>query len=147
MKGIAFSYWEDGWHAADIVEKKTFYGVAYDSWQAIQPPENMESIMAAIATGVRSKTIDGFTLFYQPTRKGWQMSIRRTGEPGWDIKLVTEAEAQSIFTMIQAAGHPDGPMTLKPLASWHAPIAVDPLKGSIARNAAARDANTAIWLS
>lgn len=43
----------------------------------------------------------GFTLFYNPTRKNWQMSVQPEGEPGWLVNQVTEERAQKVFRVLE----------------------------------------------
>lgn len=59
----------------------------------------------------RPQTIEGFTLF-QHYGKGWQMSVRRKGEAGWDVNIVTEEQAEAVLSMLERSGHPDGPWTV-----------------------------------
>jgi hypothetical protein len=60
----------------------------------------------------RPQTIEGFTLF-QHYGKGWQMSVRRKGEAGWDVNIVTEEQAEAVLSMLERSGHPDGPWTVR----------------------------------
>lgn len=66
-----------------------------------------------VAAGHRSQTLTGFTLFYQPTKQAWQMSVRRDKETGWDVGTIDEAKAQTILALLENSGHPDGPWTVK----------------------------------
>lgn len=62
---------------------------------------------------MRNPNLSGFTLFYHPG-KGWQMSVRREGEPGWCVSPnIPEEQAQSIFSLLETSGHPDGPWTVR----------------------------------
>lgn len=73
--------------------------------------------------GHRPKEISGFTLFWQSSvytkadgtktdGPGFQMSVRRKGEDGWDITIIPEAEAMKVFRLLENIGHPDGPWKL-----------------------------------
>lgn len=106
-KGIGYSYWPeiDEWRAVHIIERVGTFGHSENVWQSIESISALESMM-------REARLEGFTLFYQPTRKGWQMSVRRKGESGWDVKLVSEDQAQRLLAMLQPVGHPDGPVDL-----------------------------------
>lgn len=70
----------------------------------------------------RPREITGFTLFYQASQytradgtvkePGFQMSVRRKEEDGWDVKMITPEQASVIFRLLETSGHPDGPWTL-----------------------------------
>lgn len=60
------------------------------------------------AAGFRSRELQGFTLFLHEGR-GWQMSVRRVGENGWDVKIIPEEDAQRILALLGPVDHPDGP--------------------------------------
>lgn len=60
----------------------------------------------------RSRQLDGFTLFYHPGR-GWQMSVRRKDESGWDVKIIPDEQAAVILALLETSGHPDGPWNVK----------------------------------
>jgi len=57
---------------------------------------------------MRQPGISGFTLFEHPG-KGWQMSVRRDGETGWDVSIIPAEQAAVVLSMLEASGHPDGP--------------------------------------
>lgn len=59
--------------------------------------------------------IVGFSLFFNPTRKQWQRSIRYEGEPGWSVSHVGEDEAQQVLQGLSGAG--DGKRALDRLAA------------------------------
>lgn len=93
---------------------------------------NGEEMMAKIEEITRSKQLDGFTLFMHQG-KGWQMSVRRHGESGWSVQIITDEQAQAVLSMLEASGHPDGPMQvrqiepgadclLKVLARWESAL-------------------------
>jgi hypothetical protein len=60
----------------------------------------------------RPREIRGFTLFHHPGR-GWQMSVRRKDEAGWDVKIIPDEQARAILSMLETSGHPDGPWSVK----------------------------------
>lgn len=73
--------------------------------------------------GHRPREISGFTLFYQSSvytkadgtktdGPGFQMSVRRKGEDGWDVQIIPEEDAMKVFRLLQNIGHPDGPWKL-----------------------------------
>lgn len=62
----------------------------------------------------RSRELQGFTLFYHPGR-GWQMSVRRKDEPGWDVKIIPDDQAAAILGILETSGHPDGPWIVSEL--------------------------------
>lgn len=39
----------------------------------------------------------GFTLFFNPGNKKWQLSVRPEGEAGWIVDYVSEAQAQRVL--------------------------------------------------
>lgn len=57
--------------------------------------------------------ITAFTLFYQPVKKGWQMSVQRKDQPGWSITMIPEAQARIILDLLKNSGHPDGPWEIR----------------------------------
>jgi hypothetical protein len=80
-----------------------------------------EKILAEV--GHRPREISGFTLFWQSSvytkadgqktdGPGFQMSIRRKGEDGWDVRIISEEEAMRVFNLLRNIGHPDGPWEL-----------------------------------
>lgn len=84
---------------------------------------------------MRQPQISGFTLFENPG-KGWQMSVRRQGEHGWDVKPVTAEQATVILSLLEASGHPDGPFEIGRGGSlqeevWYLTVAVRRLTGTI----------------
>ena len=85
-------------------------------------PDGGEELAEAILNqvGYRSREISGFTLFWngdqrEDRKPGWQMSVRRKGEDGWDVSRVTDAQAQAVFRLLETSGHPDGPWKLNGL--------------------------------
>jgi hypothetical protein len=48
--------------------------------------------------------IIGFSLFYNPSRKEWQRSIRHEGETGWSITYIPEQQAQRVLDGLDGAG-------------------------------------------
>jgi hypothetical protein len=70
--------------------------------------------MELIETEIRQSDLSGFTLFYQPTKKGWQMSTRRQSEAGWSVQIIPDADAQRLLSMIEPVSHVDGPRQVKP---------------------------------
>lgn len=60
----------------------------------------------------RSSELSGFTLFHHPG-KGWQMSVRRKQESGWDVKIIPDEQAAVILSMLETSGYPDGPWSVK----------------------------------
>lgn len=80
-------------------------------WNAFQGSPELANKLAT-AAGVRSQNLTGFTLFYHDP-KGWQMSVRRKGEVGWDVGLIDEEKAQAVLSILGHSGHPDGPWIVK----------------------------------
>lgn len=70
----------------------------------------MEDIVKQL---VRDHKVDGFTLWWNWTTKRWQMNHRFAGEGGWSVGYITQAEAEAIFSTLQAS-HPDGPWKVRP---------------------------------
>jgi|KBSMisStaDraftv2_1062788.scaffolds.fasta_scaffold00065_13 hypothetical protein len=84
---------------------------------------------------MRQPQISGFTLFENPG-KGWQMSVRRQGEAGWDVSRVTAEQAAVILSLLEISGHPDGPWEVGRGDSlleemWYLTTAVRRLTGTI----------------
>jgi len=68
--------------------------------------------MAEIQQATRSQNLSGFTLFEHPG-KGWQMSVRRQNEAGWDVKMIPAEQAAVILALLENSGHPDGPWQVR----------------------------------
>jgi hypothetical protein len=95
-------------------------------WELPQEEKNTlaEKILSELSDiPHRPREISGFTLFYQNSvytksdgtktdGPGFQMSVRRKGEDGWDMKIIPEAEAMKVFRLLENSGHPDGPWVL-----------------------------------
>lgn len=162
MKGFSLSYWgaDDlevamhhaaiGWQLSWRIDEKFSNGIPIGIWQKYEVPANVESIVSEIAKviGHRSSELEGFTLFWNSSRAGdrkpgWQMSVRRKGEQGWDISTIADEQAQAIFALLHTSGHPDGPITVRPAAL----DAAGHLKAALARSEAARDAMTGLLAS
>lgn len=83
--------------------------------------ELAEKILEAVKAH-RPREITGFTLFYNesrytkadgtPVEPGFQMSVRRKNENGWDVQRITAEQASVVFRLLENSGHPDGPWTL-----------------------------------
>ena len=94
-------------------------------WELPQEEKNTlaEKILSELSDiPHRPQEISGFTLFYQSSvytkadgtktdGPGFQMSVRRKGEDGWDVKIIPEAEAMKVFRLLES--HGDGPWELK----------------------------------
>jgi hypothetical protein len=88
------------------------------------PLDERNKIMTEVLKeiGHRPHEISGFTLFYQSSvytkadgtksESGFQMSIRRKGEDGWDVSIIPEEQAMAVFRLLENTGHPDGPWKL-----------------------------------
>lgn len=54
--------------------------------------------------------LTGFTLFFNPVKKNWQLSLRYEGVDGWDVKFVSDKEAQDFLSDLdQKVEHPKHP--------------------------------------
>lgn len=83
--------------------------------------ELAEKVLEAIKAH-RPREITGFTLFYNESKytkadgtlvePGFQMSVRRKDENGWDVQRITKEQASVVFRLLENSGHPDGPWTL-----------------------------------
>lgn len=80
-------------------------------WRSISGSEELANQLAT-AAGIRSQTLTGFTLFFHHP-KGWQMSVRRENEQGWDVGFIDEDKARAVLALLANSGHPDGPWTVK----------------------------------
>lgn len=80
-------------------------------WRPLQGSPELASQLAT-AAGVRSQNLTGFTLFYH-IGKGWQMSVRRQNETGWDVGIIDDEKAQAVLSILEHSGHPDGPWIVK----------------------------------
>jgi len=108
MKGFSVSLLEGVWQFAYVAEN--------DAWRQVEmPAETREQLMTEIQNGFREHELEGFTLFWNWTKKHWQMSVRRKGETGWSISHISEEQAAAILSMLETSGHPDGPWTVKPM--------------------------------
>lgn len=95
-------------------------------WRKWELPLEEKNTMAEKileAVGHRPREISGFTLFYQSSvytkadgtksdGPGFQMSVRRKGEEGWDVSIIPEEDAMKVFRLLENVGHPDGPWQL-----------------------------------
>jgi hypothetical protein len=112
-----------GWRIAhlDAPRDEGQFGVTQPWIPDIELTDQAEEMMARIAgmTGHRPKELTGFTLF-KNNKNAWQMSVQRKDDRGWDVKTITDDEAQAVFDTLETADYPDGPVTVKPLASWSA---------------------------
>lgn len=94
-----------------------FYGKPAPKYEIEDMPAQMAERMMADISELIGDDLEGFTLFNKGVLdgkdRGWQMSIRRKSELGWNVQTVTAEEAHRVFSMIQAKGHPDGPLTVK----------------------------------
>lgn len=92
-------------------------------WELPQEEKNTLAEEILKEVGHRPREISGFTLFYQSSvytkadgtktdGPGFQMSVRRKGEDGWDVKIIPEEEAMKVFRLLENVGHPDGPWKL-----------------------------------
>lgn len=119
ISGISFSWPdEDEQQQFDVPFDIRFAFINGQIWQQCHYDQEKMLDMARViteATGHRPNELDGFTLWWHPQKKGYQMSVRRKGEDGWDIKMISVEEAQQIFYELEAK-HPDGPITVKPLS-------------------------------
>jgi len=83
---------------------------------------------------MRQPQISGFTLFEHPG-KGWQMSVRRKSESGWDVKIIPAEQAAMVLSMLEASGHPDGPWTVSQgnlqEEVWYLTVALRQLTGTV----------------
>jgi hypothetical protein len=48
-----------------------------------------------------NRELTGFTLFYNPSKKRWQKSLRYEGEVGWSVNHISETSAQDILAGLQ----------------------------------------------
>jgi hypothetical protein len=48
-----------------------------------------------------NRELTGFTLFYNPSKKCWQKSIRYEGEVGWSVTHVSEKTAETLLRDLQ----------------------------------------------
>lgn len=112
LHGISLGHWSFPYYSDEVwlLNYRTDVGLWNDS---IDYTAKGESTMAQIAEviGRRDSRLEGFTLFKND--KGWQMSVRRQGEHGWDVKIVPDEDAQRVLSMLEANGHPDGPITIR----------------------------------
>lgn len=69
----------------------------------------MEDIVKKL---IKEHKVDGFTLWWNWTKKVWQMNHRFADEGGWSISHITQAQAEAIFSTLEAS-HPDGPWKVK----------------------------------
>ncbi len=88
-----------------------FKGKPASYWRKIEGDEELANKLAT-AAGYRSRELTGFTLFYHDP-KGWQMSVRRENEQGWDVGFIDEEKARAVLSILENSGHPDGPWTVK----------------------------------
>lgn len=70
----------------------------------------MEDIVKQL---IQDHKVDGFTLWWNWTKKQWQMSHRIAGEGGWSVTFISQTEAEAVFATLQAS-HPDGPWKVRP---------------------------------
>lgn len=124
MTGFSLDYWpaddpdvlrfglEPGWKFSDIVEKPLLHGIPERVWRRreIADPAGLMG-KCEMAIGNRPGELEAFTLFLNPG-KGWQMSVRRKGENGWDITHPSESDARLIFALLEPVDHPDGPFKI-----------------------------------
>jgi len=105
---------------AQIELGEPFRGEPAHYWNTWELPLKQRYEMADEITdivGYRPREISGFTLFWQGDKRdgrvpSWQMSVRRKGEEGWDVQRITQEQADAIFRLLEASGHPDGPWSL-----------------------------------
>lgn len=77
------------------------------------PLEDRTRLMEDIVKGlVRSQKVNGFTLWWNDTKKNWQMNVRHEGE-AWSVTFISQAEAEAIFAIL-VAYHPEGPWKVRP---------------------------------
>lgn len=92
-----------------------------------------------MSNGHRPREISGFTLFWNGDKRegrepGWQMSVNRKGEPGWDVQRISEDQAKAIFALLISSGHPDGSWTVSaPVVAIHDSKYGDPWPEILAR--------------
>lgn len=97
---------EGGGEPITLTNGKTLPGWVWRKWNI--PLKEREQLMDAVVKElVESHAVDGFTLWWNPTKKQWQMNVRRKEGP-WSVSFITQAEAEAIFSTLQAK-HPDGP--------------------------------------
>lgn len=121
MIGIAFGYPSDAEQRIYQLpsDELRFARIEDEFYWRIWEPKGAEELAEKILNevGHRPREISGFTLFWNGDQRdgrkpGWQMSVRRKGEEGWDVQRITDAQAQSVFNVLRNSGHPDGPWTL-----------------------------------
>jgi len=78
------------------------------------PLEERTRLMEDIVQGlIKAHKVDGFTLWWNWTKKQWQMNVRYAEERGWSVTYITQAEAEAVFSTL-TTHHPDGPWKVKP---------------------------------
>lgn len=118
IAGVSFDWPdEDEQRQFDVPFDIRFAFINGQIWQQCHYDQEKLLDMARVlteVTGHRPNELDGFTLWWHPEKKAYQMNTRRKGEP-WSITMVSVEEAQQIFSQLEAR-HPDGPITVKPLS-------------------------------
>jgi hypothetical protein len=61
--------------------------------------------------------IIGFTLFWNPTKKKWQKSVRYEEEDGWFVEHISDEMAQRFFRAVVNVGQAE--MTCRHGRPWH----------------------------
>lgn len=116
FNGISLQLIPDRWRVAGWADPGWYFSCVGDPKHpaGYLDEEPAESMMADIAKviGHRETNLHGFTLFYHEGQ-GWQMSVRRKDEQGWDVKIIDGVQAQAVLSMLEASGHPDGPITVR----------------------------------
>ena len=91
------------------LQKPMVQGRQYDDWVVGSRDSGSwetkyggsENMMAVIESALgMSGPLHGFTLFERGVGKGWQLSTRRKGENGWDVKMVPEDHAQALLALL-----------------------------------------------
>lgn len=114
IEGVAWSYFARNDLRFSIAKwGEPFKGNPAIYWEQYHKgsPDLADEIAAK--AGFRSSELTGFTLFWQFTKKSWQMSVQRKNEKGWSISDVSEEQAKAVLSLLQTSGHPDGPMIVQ----------------------------------
>jgi hypothetical protein len=137
MTGYALAYWpedhpdvriagfDSGWKFAVIEDVDTGNGAIRQVWRSREPPENAEQLMSEIGETIGETDLEGFTLFYQPTKKAWQMSTRRKSETGWSVTTVPDEQANNLLSMLEPVSHSLGPLKINDRLRAELKAAVD----------------------
>lgn len=99
IEGFYMSNWPMGW----------LYGYRVgEILGPLHPCPNPEQRLKEFAdmAGEQPEKLDGLTLFYNWTKKHWQLSTREKGEQGWIVRHIDDEQAFSILSGLEKLGHP-----------------------------------------